>query len=607
MKKLLRLKTMLLLCALIAGGSSVWADADVTYDFTGSDWKVSNGTLSNGIVSFTGAGGANFKMNSGYFMMGKSGAYLNFPTYTSAVEKIVVTGRSGASTSVGQNIYVENVAVSAATTGAASANTYEIDSDYQAAGTQYTLKVTTAHNTQITKIEVYFASSSDPTAPSATLSESSLGFGEVIFGQTKSKTFTVTPANLTSDLTIAWDNANYEVTPTTIASTATTAQTITVTAKPTALNDFMEGTITISGGGLASNKTVTLATTVVAREAVQPEGGAGGGYTLVTDASTLADGDIIILVNEDYGKAISAQSGNYRSVVDVTITNHAITSVPATVATLTLEGSEDAWYFQASDGYLYASSKSSNNMGTETNKDDNAKATISIDEDGKATIEFQGSNTHNNIRYNDNGGSNQRFSCYASTSPVSDMPMIYRQNVATSFDITIGDAKWRTLVSSKNVTLPEGLAAYIVTASSASSATLTAISKVKANTAVLLNGNAGDYTLTVTEDDVTYDDTNLLQVSTESTGNGVYVLADKDGVGFYKWTGGSLGAGRVYLPAPAAAAREFLSFDFGETTGINNVESSKLDVEGFYNLAGQRVAQPTKGLYIVNGRKVVIR
>lgn len=139
----------------------IWAAADVTYDFTGTDWTVSSGTLSNGTVSFTGAGGANFKMNSGYFMMGKSGAYINFPTYESAVEKIVVTGRSGASTAVGQNIYVGETAVSTATTGAAGENTYEIASTAQAAGTTYTLKVTTAHNTQITKIEIFYVSSGD--------------------------------------------------------------------------------------------------------------------------------------------------------------------------------------------------------------------------------------------------------------------------------------------------------------------------------------------------------------------------------------------------------------------------------------------------------------
>ena len=130
--------------------------ASVTYDFTGTDWSVSNGTLTNGTVSFTGEGAANFKMNDGYFIMGKSGAYLTFPAYSSDVEKIVVTGRSGASGSVVQNIFVGNTAVSTATTGATGANTYEIASGYQAAGTTYVLKVTSNHNTQITKIEVFY-------------------------------------------------------------------------------------------------------------------------------------------------------------------------------------------------------------------------------------------------------------------------------------------------------------------------------------------------------------------------------------------------------------------------------------------------------------------
>ena len=148
-----------LLCTLFA--TQAWAeDADVTYDFTGDDWYVSDGTLTDGSVSFTGAGGANFKMNVGYFFLGKSGAYLNFPTYSSPVKKIVITGKSGASGSVAQNIYVGDVAVSTATTGATGTNTYEIATDYQDAGTQYTLKISSNHNTQITKIEIFFASSS---------------------------------------------------------------------------------------------------------------------------------------------------------------------------------------------------------------------------------------------------------------------------------------------------------------------------------------------------------------------------------------------------------------------------------------------------------------
>jgi len=154
-------KTMLLLCALMAGSGSAWAeDADVTYDFTDNSWSVSNGSLSNGTISFTGTGDANFKMNTGYFMMGKSGAYINFPTYSSPVEKIVVTGNSNASASTVMNIYVGENAASTATTGSTGTNAYEIASSYQAAGTQYTLKVTSNHNAQITKIEIFYATQS---------------------------------------------------------------------------------------------------------------------------------------------------------------------------------------------------------------------------------------------------------------------------------------------------------------------------------------------------------------------------------------------------------------------------------------------------------------
>lgn len=139
-----------------SGGSTT--PTSVTYDFTDSSWSVSNGTLTDGSVSFTGEGAANFKMNSGYFILGKSGAYINFPEYQYPVTKIVVTGRSGASTSVKQNIFVGNTAVSTETTGATGANNYNIASASQSAGTIFTLKVTSAHNTQITKIEVFFGS-----------------------------------------------------------------------------------------------------------------------------------------------------------------------------------------------------------------------------------------------------------------------------------------------------------------------------------------------------------------------------------------------------------------------------------------------------------------
>ena len=64
------------------------------------------------------------------------------------------------------------------------------------------------------------------------------------------------------------------------------------------------------------------------------------------------------------------------------------------------------------------------------------------------------------------------------------------------------------------------------------------------------------------------------------------------------------------VPATPVTPARSLTFDVDEeggTTSINTVQGSGFRVNGYYNLNGQRVAQPTKGLYIVNGKKVVIK
>ena len=68
--------------------------------------------------------------------------------------------------------------------------------------------------------------------------------------------------------------------------------------------------------------------------------------------------------------------------------------------------------------------------------------------------------------------------------------------------------------------------------------------------------------------------------------------------------------GRVAVPCcpqgSLPAARDFYGFS-DDVTAINKVEAKKVENGVFYNLAGQQVAQPTKGLYIVNGKKVIIK
>lgn len=93
-----------------------------------------------------------------------------------------------------------------------------------------------------------------------------------------------------------------------------------------------------------------------------------------------------------------------------------------------------------------------------------------------------------------------------------------------------------------------------------------------------------------------------------------YIFANgKNGVGFYLISGfngkQTIGAHKAFLALPkGAGAREFIGFDeTGEATGISASLNEKGEMvnKKVFNLSGQRVSQPTKGLYIVNGKKFV--
>ena len=64
---------------------------------------------------------------------------------------------------------------------------------------------------------------------------------------------------------------------------------------------------------------------------------------------------------------------------------------------------------------------------------------------------------------------------------------------------------------------------------------------------------------------------------------------------------------RAYIKAKTAAARiAGFAIDGEETTAINGITISK-DNAPIYNLNGQRVAKPAKGMYVKNGKKVVMK
>ena len=160
-------------------------------------------------------------------------------------------------------------------------------------------------------------------------------------------------------------------------------------------------------------------------------------FELVTDDSSLADGDVIILAfvdEENKAWALSTtQNTNNRAANQTTLNEDGTITPGSSIQQITLE---DGFYFNVGDGYLYAASASSNWLRTEAEADDNAKATIAIGEDGGATIIFQGANTRNHMRFNPNNG-NPMFSCYAETSSVVTLPRIYRKVQDITDNITI--------------------------------------------------------------------------------------------------------------------------------------------------------------------------
>lgn len=90
----------------------------------------------------------------------------------------------------------------------------------------------------------------------------------------------------------------------------------------------------------------------------------------------------------------------------------------------------------------------------------------------------------------------------------------------------------------------------------------------------------------------------------------IYTLQNKSthGIGMYKYNGTNIKAFRAYLPYKAPADGGALRIVFDDvTTGIEGIEVNDGGKTAIYDLSGRRVSRMTKGLYIVNGKKVFIK
>jgi hypothetical protein len=193
---------------------------------------------------------------------------------------------------------------------------------------------------------------------------------------------------------------------------------------------------------------------------------------------------------------------------------------------------------------------------------------------------------------------------------------------ASSHTLAVTDAGWATLYLGFNAEIPAGVEAYYVDEiNMRGNANMVKIENViPAETGVIIKAAEGEYTFNYSNENVQAIENNMLRGTLEETlinkeaGCTYYVLGNKDGVGFYNVIHNGVsnqflnGANKAYLfIASADNTAAFYGFEWEGTTGIENVEVENAS-NVVYDLTGRRVEAITApGIYIVNGKKVLVK
>lgn len=190
-------------------------------------------------------------------------------------------------------------------------------------------------------------------------------------------------------------------------------------------------------------------------------------------------------------------------------------------------------------------------------------------------------------------------------------------NVTVKADLTaigstnVGHNYWATYYNATNNYLADANTTVYKASLTGTTITLTAIPDkiINAGQAVILKSTSTPGLVPSASASATSYTDNELHGSdgTDVSDGTFYALAYQNSVlGFYKVNSGiTIPAGKAYLKS-ADGARGFYGIDDDGTTAIKNMKVGKED-NIYYDLQGRRVLYPKKGLYILNGRKVIIK
>ena len=222
---------------------------------------------------------------------------------------------------------------------------------------------------------------------------------------------------------------------------------------------------------------------------------------------------------------------------------------------------------------------------------------------------------------------------YASRSGWKEFTNIV-ELIDNPFDLTVSAAKYATLYLDYNATIPEGVEVYTASTVDGNRLMMQQVTgTLPANTGVIVRAEQGTYTFEQSLEKVSAITNNMLRGSvndkyiTPSKDAKYYVLAMKDGVvGMYEdaLSGGTFknNAHKAYLVLgekslgiydeevdtenPGMQLSNSYYFDFSGTTAIEPIVTEVND-NIYYDLSGRRVENPTRGIYILNGKKILVK
>lgn len=572
MKKLHLLKTILLLCALIVGSLTSWADdVTVTWNISGvatsaNNQKV-NTALTTSSITPSGASGTWTAVSNGSSSYAGSSTGAQLGASSSREFNGTVTLSS---TSIPSTAIIKSVSVTITSNGSSTLSTRvggnSLGTSKSVTNTTatYTMEGTqTGNDVVLTFSDTQSSKYIKITKITVTYSETSVGVTGVSLPSTANafigKKITLTPTFTPADATnknVTWESKNTSI------ATVSDAGEVTGVAEGT-----VDIEVTTADGGYKATCEVTV----------------GPYYINVTSPISITE-----WASLSYGDAADYE-------------------VEGIIFTATQCMKNSGFQFRASSGELASPLIKSQNGYT---------VIVTTNSTGTGTLSLQiGSETPVAIT---SGSSSSYTATTSSTSTSFTLENTTGKacNIAT-LTIVPNSAEvqsygWATYIAPAAVEFDANTAYVVTDASVSEGLTIEAVTRVPKDTPVLLKGE-GTKNITVIAS-AAAPATNLLSVSDGSalgSGKYAYVLAKNgDGACFKQWTGEmDVLNGRVILvlDEAIAAAREL--FDLGnETTGIAEVRGMKENVRGeYFNLAGQRVARPTKGLYIVNGKKVIIK